>query len=73
MAQASRPLIAFVVLAFVLVAAYLLVAQPGPQPPERSKTPFAPIEAIQQAEEVSAASDAANAQRQAAADAAGAP
>jgi hypothetical protein len=73
MAQASRPLIAFVVLAFVLVAAYLLVAQPSPQPPERSKTPFAPIDAIQRADDVSAASDAANAQRQAAADAVDAP
>jgi hypothetical protein len=73
MAQASRPLIAFVALAFVLVAAYLLVAQPTPQPPERSKTPFAPIDAIQSANDVSAASDAANAQRQAAADAVDAP
>jgi len=73
MAQASRPLIAIVVLAFVLVALYLLVAQPKPQPPERSKTPFAPIEAIQPANDVSAASDAANAQRQAAADAVEAP
>ena len=73
MAQASRPLMAFVVLAFVLVAAYLLVAQPEPQPPERSKTPFAPIDAIRQAEDVSAASDAVNAQREAAADAVDAP
>lgn len=71
MAQASRPLIA--VVAFVLVAAYLLIAQPTAQPPDRSKTPFAPVQAIQPAEDVSAASDAANQQRQAAADAVDAP
>ena len=69
MAQASRPLIAFAVLAFVLVAAYLLVAQPAPAPPQRSKTPLAPIESIDRARDVSAASDAANQARQAAADA----
>ena len=73
MTQASRPLIAFAVLAFVLVAAYLLIAQPTPQPPDRSKTPFAPIETIDGARDASAASDAANQARQAAADAVDAP
>ena len=73
MAQASRPLIAVVVLAFVLVAAYLLVAPPKPQPPDRSQTPFAPVQAIDQARDAPATSDAANQQRQAAADAVDAP
>ena len=73
MAQASRPLLAVVVLAFVLVTAYLLVAQPTPQPPARSHTPFAPIEAIDGARDASTASDAANQARQAAADAVDAP
>jgi len=73
MAQASRPLIAVLIVAFLLVAAYLIVAQPTPQPPNGSQTPLAPIEAIQPARDVSAASDAANAQRQAAADAVDAP
>jgi hypothetical protein len=73
MAEASRPLIAIVVVAFVLVAMYLLVAQPQPQPPARSQTPFAPIEKIEQARDASAVSDAANAQLQAAQNAADAP
>ena len=73
MAQASRPLLAVVLVAFVLVAAYLLVAQPTPQPPARSHTPLAPIESIDRARDVSAASDAANAQQQAALDAVDAP
>ncbi|HEV2776379.1 MAG TPA: hypothetical protein VGV90_12365 [Solirubrobacteraceae bacterium] len=73
MAQASRPLIAVVVLAFVLVTAYLLTAHPAPQPPERSKTPFAPLETIDRARDASAASDAANQAREAAADAVDAP
>ncbi len=68
MADASRSLIALVVVAFVLVAMWLLVGQPAPPAPKRSQTPFAPVQAIQQAEDVSAASDAVNAQRQAAAD-----
>ena len=51
MADASRSLIAVVVVAFVLVTMYLLVAQPTPQPVDRSKTPLAPIQAIQQAED----------------------
>jgi len=66
-------LIAFVVLAFVLVTAYLLVAQPTPRPPDRSQTPFAPVQAIEQARDVSAASDAVNQQRQSAADQVDAP
>jgi hypothetical protein len=73
MAQASRPLIAVVVVAFVLVAAYLLVATPAPKPPDRSKTPFAPIEAIQPAQDASAASEEANRRLQAAGDAVEAP
>ena len=73
MAQASRPLLAVVVVAFVLVAAYLFAAQPAPQPPDRSNTPLAPIEAIQPARDVSAASDEANRLRQQAADAVDAP
>ena len=68
MAEASRPLLAVVLVAFVLVAAYLLVAQPDPQPVDRSKTPLAPIEAIQPAQDVSAASDEANRRLQAAGD-----
>jgi len=73
MAQASRQLIAVVVVAFVLVAAYLLVAQPTPDAPDRSKTPLAPIEAIQPARDASATSDEANRRLQAAGDAVGAP
>ncbi len=81
MAQASRPLIAAVVAAFLLVAVYLLVVSPQPQAPsppqprtpDRSGTPLAPLDAIQRAEDVSAASDAANQQRQAAADQLDAP
>ena len=73
MAQASRPLLAVVLVAFVLVTAYLLVAQPRPQPPTRSHTPFAPIEAIDDARGASSASDAANQARQAAGDAVDAP
>ena len=73
MTQASRPLLAVVVVAFVLVTAYLLVSQPSPQPPKRSHTPLAPIESIDRARDVSAASEAANRARQAAADAVDAP
>ncbi len=76
MAQASRPLIAVVVVAFALVAVWLLVGQPQSatvQPPARSNTPFAPLRAVQQAQDASAASDAANSQLQAAGAAADTP
>ncbi|MEA2194084.1 MAG: hypothetical protein QOG42_518 [Solirubrobacteraceae bacterium] len=73
MAPASRSLLVAVVIAFALVAGWLLVGQPQPQPPARSHTPFAPLQAVQQAKDVSAASDAANAQLQAAGDRAAAP
>jgi len=73
MAQASRPLLAFVALAFVLVATWLLVAQPNPQPVDRSKTPLAPVEAIQPAQDASAVSDEANRRLQAAGDLVDAP
>jgi hypothetical protein len=66
MAQASRPLIAVVIVAFALVAMWLLVGQPEPAPPARSHTPFAPLQAVQRAQGASAASDAANARLQAA-------
>ena len=66
MAQASRPLIALVVVAFALVAVWLLMGQPQAQQPARSNTPLAPLQAVQQAQDASAASDAANAQLQAA-------
>jgi hypothetical protein len=66
MAQASRPLLAVVAVAFALVAMWLLVGQPQPQPPARSHTPLAPLQAIPKARDASAASDAANAQLQAA-------
>ena len=68
MAQTSRPLVAVVIVAFVLVAAYLLIAQPQPQPPsaDRSNTPLAPLQAIPQAQGAAAASDAANRRLQAA-------
>ena len=49
MAQASRPLLVFVALAFVLVAAWLLVGQPQPTPPDRSNTLLAPLQSIQPA------------------------
>ena len=68
MTQASRPLLALVALAFVLVAAWLLVAQPQPEPPARSHTPFAPLQSIQPAQDASAVSDAANRRLQAAGD-----
>jgi hypothetical protein len=73
MAQASRSLIVAVVVAFALVACWLLIGQPQPQPPARSHTPLAPLQAIPKAQDAAAASDAANAQLQAAGDQAGAP
>jgi hypothetical protein len=73
MTQSSRPLLVVVLVAFVLVTAYLLVAQPRARPPARSHTPYAPIEAIDGARDASSASDAANQARQAAADAVDAP
>jgi hypothetical protein len=73
MAQASRPLLAVVVVTFALVAMWLLVAQPQPHPPARSHTPLAPLQAVQRAQGASAASDAANAQLQAAGAAADTP
>ena len=73
MTHASRPLLVLAVVAFALVAAWLLVGQPQPQPPARSHTPVAPVQKIQQAQDASAMSDAANARLQAAGDQAGAP
>jgi hypothetical protein len=74
-AQASRPLLAIVVIAFVLVTVWLLVGQPRPQPqpPARSNTPFAPLQAVPRAQDASAASDAANARLQAAGEQVAAP
>ena len=66
MAQASRPLIIVVVIAFALVAGWLLIGQPQPQPPARSHTPLvAPLQAVERAHGAAAASDAANARLQA--------
>jgi len=73
MAQASRPLIIVVVIAFALVAGWLLIGQPQPQPPARSHTPLAPLQAVPRAQDASAVSDAANARLQAAGDAVDAP
>jgi len=73
MAQASRPLLAVVTVAFVLVTAWLLIGQPEPQPPARSNTPFAPLQAVPRAQDASAASDAANARLQAAGEQVAAP
>jgi hypothetical protein len=73
MAQASRPLLVIVVVAFALVGVWLLVGQPQAHPPARSHTPLAPLQAIQPARDASAVSDAANAALQAAGDQAGAP
>jgi hypothetical protein len=73
MHEASRPLLAFVALAAVLVAAWLLVGQPQPKPPPRSATPFAPIQSIQRAQDASTVSDDANRRLQAAGDQVDAP
>jgi hypothetical protein len=73
MHEASRSFVVFVVLAFVLVAGWLLVGQPQPKSPDRSATPFAPIESIQPARDASSVSDEANRRLQAAGDQAGAP
>jgi len=73
MAQASRPLIIVVVIACALVAGWLLIGQPQPQPPARSHTPLAPLQAVPHAQDASAVSDAANARLQAAGDAVDAP
>jgi len=62
-----------VALAFVLVAAWLLVGQPQPTPPDRSNTPLAPMQSIQPAQDASAVSDEANRRLQAAGDQVGAP
>jgi len=54
-----------VVIAFALVAGWLLIGQPQPQPPARSHTPLAPLQAFERAHGAAAASDAANARLQA--------
>jgi hypothetical protein len=76
MAYASRSLIVLVVLSALLVSAWLIVGQPAPPqaaPPQRSHTPFAPIDAIGKARDAAATSDAANARVQALSDQAGTP
>ena len=76
MAHASRSLVVLVVLSVLLVSGWLIVGQPAPPrpaPPPRSLTPLAPVDAIGQARDAAAASDAANARLQALSDQAGAP
>lgn len=73
MAQASRPLLVVVALAFVIVAGYLLIGRPQADPPERSHTPFAPVQSIQQAQDAAAISAEANRRLEQAAEQAGAP
>lgn len=72
MDQASRSLLVVVVVSALLVAAWLLVLQPGPEhsqtpaqtPSQSYRGPFAPLGAIEQARDAGAASDAANARLQ---------
>ena len=59
-----RPLLILIVGAVLLVGALLLA--PRPKPPAVSNTPLAPVQAIQQAKDAAALSDAANARIQAA-------
>lgn len=71
MAHYTRPLLILAVACGLLVAGLLFA--PRPKAPDVSRTPLAPIEAIQKANDAAAASAAANAQLQAAGAAASAP
>lgn len=79
MNQASRSLLVLVVASALLVAAWLLVLQPGPEPsqtpaqtPSQSyRGPLAPLNAVEQARGAGAVSDAANARLQAQGEAQG--